>query len=95
MDNQSNQFKLLDMRIALLETKVDKLQRDVSFMHSWSKQGAPPKGRLYASVVTDKTPDRQLLQQRLLLHSLPQEASAQCGRRCPRGCAKCTGHKMQ
>lgn len=43
MDKQSNQFKLLHMKIALLETKVEKLQRDVSFMHSWSMQGAPPR----------------------------------------------------
>lgn len=53
--NMGNQLKLLNAKIILLETKVDKLQREVSFMHSQSVQETPPKGAFYPSVETDET----------------------------------------
>ena len=48
-------MELLDTQMALLEAKADELQRDISFTHSRSMQGALPKDAFYPSVVTDET----------------------------------------
>lgn len=53
--NTGNQQKLPDTKTARLETKVDKLQRDVSFMYLRSDARGPSKGYLLPpSMVTDE-----------------------------------------
>lgn len=50
-----NLAKLTDVKLQLLEAKVDKLQANVSVMHSRSMQGTPPIGIFYPSVVPDRS----------------------------------------
>ena len=55
MAKHCKQLQFLNTKMTVLETKVGKLQRDVSFLHSQSMQGALPKDAFYPSVVTDET----------------------------------------
>lgn len=55
--NMGNQLKLLNAKMILLGTKVDKIQRCFLYvlMINAYIQGTPPKCAFYPSVVTDET----------------------------------------
>lgn len=87
MDNQSNQFKVLNTKIGLLETKIDKFQKRCLFHEFKVNASGSSKDSLQCQCCNHK--DKSTTST-ICPSSPPQETSMQYERHCTKKCDKLT-----